>query len=113
MSFHATAGTMGNSKGLRLDAALYREHPEFSDGSFTVDVIAPGRMLVRAETAPSGSDASDPIVDAFLGFLENNMAARPELITPMRASDATRIRELIGGVEISENEAFDESFSLP
>ena len=26
MSFHATATKVGNSKGLRLDAALYRDH---------------------------------------------------------------------------------------
>ena len=48
MSFHATATKDGNSKGLRLDAALYRDHPEFAFGEYVVDVIAPGRLLVRA-----------------------------------------------------------------
>lgn len=112
MSFHASATPIGNSKGLRLDAALYREHPEFSKGDFTVNIIAPGQMLVSAEGNLDDAPV-DPVLHAFLGFLEVSMSEHPELISHMRMSDFAEARDLIKGVEVGDDEIFDESFTLP
>lgn len=113
MSFHATATKNGHSKGLRLDAALYREHPEFASGTFEVDVIAPGRMLVRAQaTTADGADA-DPIFGAFLAFMEQSMATNPGALMPLRADDVARAAALVAGMTVDETEAFPDDFELP
>lgn len=113
MSFRATATPIGNSKGLRLDAALFKAHPEFASGEFEVDVIAPGRLLVRAEPALAGvADDVDPVFDAFLGFLGQAMEAHPQWLTPFRASEIRHVRELVAGVEVDPDEDFSD-FELP
>lgn len=113
MSYHATATAVGNSKGLRLDAALFREHPEFASGEFEVDVIAPGRLLIRAQPADMGEDGDDPILGAFLGFLGNEIANRPDLVTALTAADQERAAELVEGIEVADDETFAEDFELP
>ena len=61
MAYHARATTVGNSKALRLDAALFRAHPEFGIGEFAVSVIAPGRMLIQT-IAEHANDETDPVL---------------------------------------------------
>ena len=113
MSFRASATTMGNSKGFRLDAALYREHPEFASGEFEVDVIAPGRLLVRAEPGPVDAGAADPVFDAFLHFLSQELKAHPEQVTSFTVADLRRVGELVAGVEVDRDADFPEDFDLP
>ncbi|MGH7719765.1 MAG: type II toxin-antitoxin system PrlF family antitoxin [Gemmatimonadaceae bacterium] len=113
MSYRATATAIGNSKGLRLERALFREHPEFAEGEFEVDVIAPGRLLIRAEPRATGEEATDPVLDAFLGFLGQQMVNRPDLMAPLTASDQRRVGDLVEGVEVNEDEELGDDFELP
>lgn len=113
MSYTATATAVGNSKGLRLEAALFREHPEFASGDFEVDVIAPGRLLIRAEARASGDDAIDPVLDAFLGFLGQQMVTRPDFMTPLTVSDHQRVGELVERIEVDDDEELGDDFELP
>ncbi|MGH9589729.1 MAG: hypothetical protein ACRD25_05005 [Terracidiphilus sp.] len=41
----------GNSSGFRFEGALFKSHPEFN-GPVKAVVLAPGRLLVTAESAP-------------------------------------------------------------
>lgn len=111
MTYHATATSTGNSKGLRLDAALYREHPEFASGQFDVDVIAPGRLLVRA--LQEAEPVADPVFDAFFAFLDHQMAANPAQITPFSAKDSAGVEELLDGVVADRNEDLGDDFEIP
>lgn len=111
MTYHATATSTGNSKGLRLDAALYREHPEFARGQFDVDVIAPGRLLVCAR-GPVDSGA-DPVFDAFFAFLDQQMATQPTLITPFAAQDIAGVDALLDGVTANPDEDLGDDFEMP
>lgn len=115
MSFHATATKVGNSKGLRLDAALYRDHPEFASGEYVVDVIAPGRLLVRAngpeETATK--EEADPMLGAFLAFMDQQMSLHPTQFTPIDRAQVALIEALVAGVEASDDTAFPDDFRLP
>lgn len=113
MSYRATATAVGNSKGIRVEGALFREHPEFAEGNFEVDVIAPGRLLVRAEARATGEEATDPVLDAFLGFLGQQMANRPDLMSALTASDQQRVGELVEGIEVDADEEFEDDFELP
>lgn len=113
MSYRATATAVGNSKGIRLEGALFREHPEFASGEFEVDVIAPGRLLIRAQPADASDEGDDPILGAFLAFLGQEMATRPDLTTALTAADAERTAELVDGVEVEDEESFPDDFELP
>src|SRR5579872_3584968 len=72
----------GNSLGFRFDRALFKSHPEFN-GDVTAQVIAPGRLLVSAETAAAGQERDDQVVEAFLAFLAKEMKRDPQAIQPL------------------------------
>jgi hypothetical protein len=91
----------GNSSGFRFEGALFKSHPEFN-GDVTAYVLAPGRLLVTADTAPR--DKSDPAMEAFLAFLSQDIATAPHRITPLDANLARRIDRLVKGEAISRDE---------
>jgi hypothetical protein len=91
----------GNSSGFRFEGALFKSHPEFN-GEVTAYVLAPGRLLVTADTALR--DKSDPAMEAFLAFLSQDIATAPRRITPLDANLATRIDSLVKGVATSRDE---------
>ena len=91
----------GNSSGFRFEGALFKSHPEFN-GDVTAYVLAPGRLLLTANTVPR--DKSDPAMKAFLAFLSQDIATAPQRITPLDANLATRIDRLVKGVAISRDE---------
>jgi hypothetical protein len=95
-----------------VDSALFRAHPEFAVGEFDVSVIAPGRMLIQA-TSPAPTDETDPVFDAFLGFLEHQMAQRPDLITSVTEADRRSADDLLRGVESTPDEDLGDGFALP
>ena len=111
MTYHATATSTGNSKALRLDAALYREHPEFASGQFDVDVIAPGRLLVRA--LQDAEPVADPVFSAFFAFLSQQMVDNPARITPFSARDIAGVDELLDGVVAEQTEELGDDFEMP
>ncbi len=113
MTYRAKAATVGNSKALRLDSALFREHPEFASGEFTVSVIAPGRLLVQSTADAAADEENDPVFEAFLGFLEYQMARRPDLIGAVTRSDRDESDALLDGVESKRDADLAEGFILP
>lgn len=100
----------GNSLGLRFDKALFQSHPEFS-GTVRAHVIAPGRMLVVAEpAAKSRRQEADPMMEAFLGFLADDMTRSPDRIKPLDRRLVNRIKALVGHLPVSPDEDLgDES----
>ena len=114
MSFHAIATKVANSKGLRLDAALYLNHPEFASGENVVNVIAPGRLLVRAngpEEVTAEAEA-DPMLGVFLVFMEQQMCADPALFTAMDRAQVALIDSLVEGVDAECDTEFPADFRL-
>jgi hypothetical protein len=91
----------GNSSGFRFEGALFKSHPEFN-GEVTAYVLAPGRLLVTADT-PS-RDKRDHAMEAFLAFLAKDIARAPHSITPLNNNLATRIDRLVDGVAVSPDE---------
>jgi len=112
MPYYAKAATVGNSKALRLDSALFREHPEFAVGEFAVSVIAPGCLLVQA-TTERGDDETDPVFDAFVSFLEHQMAQRPDLISAVTRADRREADEIVHGVPFDPDADLGADFTLP
>lgn len=112
MTYRAKAATVGNSRAFRVDSALFRAHPEFAEGEFDVSVIAPGRLLVQA-TSDVPEDDSDPVLDAFLGFIEHQMIQRPDLLSSVTVADRREVHELLRGVKADPDEELGDAFTLP
>jgi prlF antitoxin for toxin YhaV_toxin len=92
---------VGNSKGIRLDAAFFKAHPEFQ-GAVRATVLADGQVLLSARTSgkkAKAGETDDPVLLGFLGFLEAQMAARPERIAAADAAQLARIGKLVKGVK--------------
>lgn len=92
---------VGNSKGIRLDAAFFRAHPEF-EGEVRATVLADGHVLLSARRAarrPGMVEQEDPVVLGFLRFLEAQLLARPDQIVAADAGQLARIGKLVKGVK--------------
>ena len=93
---------VGNSKGIRLDSAFFKAHPEF-DGEVGLTVLGDGQVLLSARSSrkkATGDEMGDPVLLGFLGFLEAQMTARPELITAADPAQLARIGKLVKGVKV-------------
>ena len=92
---------VGNSKGIRLDAAFFKAHPEF-EGDVRVTVLADGQVLLSARSLGKKAKAGemdDPVLLGFLGFLEAQMSAQPERITAADLAQLARVGKLVKGVK--------------
>jgi antitoxin PrlF len=97
----------GNSSGFRFEGALFKSHPEFN-GEVKARIIAPGRMLVMAETG--SREKADPVMASFLAFLAQDMAQSPEKIRSLTVARARRIARLTDGIVVDlEEELGDEA----
>ena len=73
-------------------------------------VIAPGRMLVVAEPVTKWQRREDdPVIEAFLSFLAQDMARSPQRIKPLDANLAQRIQALVGHVLVDPHEDLGET----
>ena len=92
---------VGNSKGIRLDAAFFKAHPEF-DGEVRATVLADGQVLLSARSTgvkAKADEKHDPVLLGFLGFLEAQMTAHPALIAAADPAQLARIGNLVKGVK--------------
>jgi hypothetical protein len=114
MTYSGKATTVGNSRALSFEASLFKAHPEFGAGRVEAHVIAPGTMLVTStERVQAEVDDEDPVVLAFLSFMEKEMASHPELIQPLDAQLIADMDELVGDIEVDVNEDLGEDAYLP
>lgn len=93
---------VGNSKGVRLDAAFFKAHPEFR-GEVQATVVADGQVLLSAKTrrrSRSRDDEADPVMLGFLQFLEGQMTEHPGEIVPADTGQLRRIGKLIKGAKL-------------
>lgn len=98
-AYQGKVAAIGNSKGIRLDAAFFRAHPEFS-GEVMATVVSDGHVLLSAKPLAKEEYENDPVLDGFLTFLEKEMQKHPELIQPVDKGLLAEIAELVEGVEI-------------
>jgi hypothetical protein len=87
----------GNSSGFRFEGALFKSHPEFN-GEVRAHVIAPGRMLVLAETEAHETKTTDPVMTSFLAFLAQDIARAPQDIRPLDTKLVKRADKLTKGL---------------
>jgi antitoxin PrlF len=103
--FSGTVTTTGRSEALRLEKSFFRANPEFRQrAKVTARVVGPGHILVAVEDQPVDTLEPDPIVSAFLAFLERDMLADPSRLTPAPASRADTLKALLEGVAVTDDD---------
>ncbi len=116
--FKGSITTTGRSEALRLDKALFRSHPEFSQrAKIRAHVIGPGSLLVtldRAENSDPDGDIieRDPVVAAYLSFLERDMGENPEKLRPFSEAEIARITALTRDVTVSDEDVIPDDVTL-
>ncbi len=101
--YEGTVVQVGNSRGIRLPAGFFNAHTEFA-GKVQVTVVADGAVLLSATKTPqrkAKGDESDPVVAAFLQFMEAQMTKRPQDIVAADADQLRRIGRLVKGVKVA------------
>jgi hypothetical protein len=99
----------GNSLGFRFEGALFKSHPEFN-GDVRARIIAPGRMLITAETA--SRETTDPVMASFLAFLATEIAHAPQDVRPLDAKLMKRVAKVTKGMAVSADEDLGEDVSI-
>lgn len=69
-------------------------------------VIRGGQVIL--EKAEPEEDRVDPVVQAFLGFIEREMIANPQRLKPFGGETSRRAAELVDGVEIDLDAPLDD-----
>ena len=114
VSYEGSVTTTGKSEAVRLDKAFFRAHPEFRQKArVRAQAIGEGHVLVSvAEPVISQADEVDPVVSAYLAFLETDMVAHPERLSPFSSADLAAARELTRGVEVSNEDALPDDVTI-
>jgi len=90
---------IGNSKGIRLDAMFFKSHPEFN-GDVRATVLTNGQVLLSSkQLKTSKKPIKEPVMQAFLQFLVEELMEHPDQIIPANKAQLTRIRKLVAGVK--------------
>lgn len=116
--FKGSITTTGRSEAFRLDKALFKAHPEFRQkAKIRAHVIGPGSVLVTLDREEGNSrDAEeaerDPVVSAYLSFLERDMSEHPERLRPFTEADLARIEALIKDVSVLDDEVIPDDVML-
>lgn len=105
MSYSGKISTSGNSDAIRLDKTLFRQHPEFKQqAQVRADVIGPGTLLLQVVDATAEKKESDPMVQAFLAFIEQDVIKNPGNITPVSKKRMSKMSKLTSGVNVSNED---------
>ena len=113
-TFTGSITTTGKSEAIRLDKALFRLHPEFRQKArVRAQVIAPGHALISVvEEGIPQPEEEDPLVSAFLAFLENDMKSHPKRIARLSKRFIARATRLTKGVKVTDEDRLPEDVSF-
>jgi len=112
-TYTGTITTTGKSEAIRLEKALFKSHPEFSQRTKVhAHVIGPGTMLVSVAGKAAAESKADPVMSAFLSFLSGDIAQAPERVKPLAATRIQEARKLTKGVKVRDDEALPDDVTL-
>jgi antitoxin PrlF len=105
VSYKGKITTTGTSEAIRLEKDLFRQHLEFKQAAeVKADVIAPGKMLISVIETLESDNGEDPVIGAFLAFLEKDMSTTPGSITELNDDTIARAKRLTTGVMVDDDE---------
>ena len=113
VAYAGTITTTGKSQAIRLEKSLFRSHPEFRQKTrVQAHVIGPGTMLVSVADTEETESGEDPIMAAFLSFIDRDIEQSPEHIKPLSATRIEEARSLTKDVEVSDDEELPDDVTL-
>lgn len=99
MRYTVRPTTAGNQDALAFPEDFSREYPDVFRGRCNVHPLTGDTFLLTTQVeAELRADEEDPIFRVFLGFLEQQMQARPDLITPLTQGDVAGLDDLLRDV---------------
>ena len=107
--YRVTPARIGNSSGLRLPAAFYRDHPQFAGAAGQVEVLDENTLLLRLEPEEpqQGETEEDGLMlGLFLDFLSRQALTAEGGPVPYTEAMAAEDEELLAGVTV---DAADET----
>lgn len=105
MSYKGKITTVGTSEAIRLEKDLFKQHPEFKQAAeVKADVIGPGKILISLVDEAKSKNEADPVVGAFLSFLERDMIENPANISDLDASTLDKAKSLTEGIAVSDED---------
>jgi antitoxin PrlF len=115
-TFTGSITTTGKSEAIRLDKALFRLHPEFRQrAKVRAQVISPGHALISVVDDDAGfapAQDEDPVVMAFLAFIEKDMQTHPGRRTRLSKASLRRAVRLTKNVKVTDDEIIPENVTL-
>lgn len=113
MPYTVRPTTAGNQDALAFPKDFSREYPDLFRGRCDVHPLSPDTFLLTTQVeAEPRADEEDPVFGVFLGFLEQQMQARPDLITPLTQADVAGLDDLLRDVPSGDDVDW-EAFRLP
>ncbi len=120
-TYSASPAQIGNSRGYRMDAALFQAHPELHEGSFEAAYLGAGTILLRPRTPDpakgrvgDGVDDIDPVAAAYLAWSERAMIEQPNLLREMSMREFELAEALIAGMRVDlDRDRLPDDFELP
>ena len=113
-SYNGKITTSGSSEAIRLDKSFFKQHPEFKQKSkVKAQVIGPGMVLLSLdETAEPENHEEDPIIQAYLAFLSQDISNHPEQLKPFDEAEIQQIQELVAGVVVSDDDIIPDDVTI-
>lgn len=113
-SYRGKITTTGGSEAIRFDKALFKSAPAFRQrAQVRAHVLGPRTLLVTLdESEPDDGIEADPVIGAYLDFLERDMRDHPERLSPFPEAQMSRILALTRGVEADDDEAIPADVTL-
>lgn len=102
--YRVTPARIGNSSGLRLPAAFYRDHPRFAGAAGQVEVLNDTTLLLRLEPdkqPQSEADENSLMLGLFLDFLSRQALSADQGPVPYTEAMAADDEELLAGVTVN------------
>jgi len=116
IAYKGSITTTGTSQAIRFEKGLFRQNPEFSQKSnVEAYVIGRGMLLVHVvDETPEQEQAEheDPMVGAFLAFIERDVVNHPERVVAVSASQIARGVALTQDVVVSDDDAIPDDVTL-
>ena len=113
--YRVTPARIGNSSGLRLPAAFYRDHPQFAGAAGQVEVLDDTTLLLRLEPEEQqhGEAEEDSLMlSLFLDFLSRQALTDDQ--GPVLYSEAMAVEDdaLLAGVTVCNASSASSCLSL-
>ena len=113
VAYSGTITTTGKSEAIRLEKSLFKSHPEFRQrAKVRAHVIGPGTMLLSVSEEATTENEADPVMAAFLSFLDRDISQIPDRVKPLSATRIEQARALTKGVEVRDDEPIPDDVTL-